>query len=70
MDKFSFLIELLGTLEPSTWVSERGIKAWLWGPLLFFGFVLLRDGIRRGFFSLIRYGLTVLTMVFAAFSLL
>lgn len=70
MDKLNFLIEFLGMLEPSTWVNEKGIKAWLWVPLLFLGFVFLRDGIRRGFFSLIRYGLTILTMAFAASSLL
>lgn len=70
MDKFNFLIELFGALEPSTWISEKGIKAWLWGPLLFVGFVLMRDGIKRGFFSLIRYGVTVLTMAFAVSSLL
>ena len=70
MDKLNFLIEVLGALEPSTWVSEKGMKAWLWGPLLFVGFVLMRDGLRRGFSSLIRYVLTALTMAFAVFSLL
>lgn len=70
MDKLNFLIEFIGSLEPSTWVNERGIKAWLWGPILLVGFVMLRDGIKRGFFSLIRYGLTALTMIFVVFSLL
>lgn len=70
MEKFNFLVEFLGTLEPSTWVNEKGIKAWLYAPIFLFGFVFLRDGLRRGFFTLIRYGLTALTLAFAVFSML
>lgn len=70
MDKLIFLVEFIGTLEPTTWISDKGMKAWLWGVLLFLCFVFMRDGIKRGFLTLIRYSLTVLTVAFAVFSLL
>ncbi len=70
MDKLIFMVDFIGTLEPATWVNDKGMKSWLWGVLLFLGFIFMRDGIKRGLLTLIRYGLTVLTVAFAVFSLL
>lgn len=55
MDKFSLLMDFLGSLEPNTWVSSSGIKAGPYGVLLFCLYVFLRDGITRGFWSLVGY---------------
>ena len=53
MINFSLLSDFLGSLEPSTWVSSRGFKAGPYAVVLFCGYVLLRDGIVRGFWFLV-----------------
>lgn len=55
MNGLSLLMDFIGSLEPSTWVSSRGIKAGPYSALLFCGYVFLRDGIQRGFWSLVGY---------------
>lgn len=69
MDKFNFLMDVVGSMQPSTWITDNGIPVWLYMSLLFCCFVLMRDGIKRGFFTLVRYVLTVGTMAFAVFSM-
>lgn len=55
MDKFSFLIDLIGSLEPRTWISSGGIKVGPYAALLLCGYVFLRDGMRRGAWSIAGY---------------
>lgn len=62
MNKFSLLMDFIGSLEPSTWISSRGIKAGPYGVLIFCAYVFLRDGMERGFWSLVGYLAAILAI--------
>ena len=55
MNNFSLLIDLIGSLEPTKWISPGGIKAGPYAALLLCGYVFLRDGMRRGAWSIAGY---------------
>lgn len=55
MNKFSLLMDFLGSLEPSTWVSSKGIKAGPYAALVFCCWIFFRDGMRRGTWSIAGY---------------
>lgn len=67
MDKLDVLTRFLGSLEPSTWITDRGVSAWLLVLLLFCGFVFLRDGMRNGALSLLRYVMGALAFATTVF---
>lgn len=69
MDKLTFIMDLAGKMQPSTWITNQGVQAWLLMVLVFVAFVFMRDGIKRGLFSLARYVTAASAMAFAVFSM-
>lgn len=67
MDKFDVVTKLVGSMDPSTWITSRGVSAWLLVALLFCVYVLWRDGARAGALSLMRYVMVWLTLAGTAF---
>ena len=55
MTKLSILMDFLGSMEPGTWFSSRGIKAGPYAAMLFCCYVFFRDGIRRGAWAIAGY---------------
>jgi len=70
VNKFSVLMDFVGSMEPSKWVSSSGIKAGPYAVLVLCCLVFLRDGMRRGAQSIVGYAikiavaLTVLSAIF------
>jgi len=55
MNNFSILIDFIGSLEPTTWFSSSGIKAGPYAAMILCGYVLFRDGMRMGAWSIAGY---------------